>query len=76
MTFRERLADWISGGALTRSRESKKALIAGRELWVAMTFRYGVALQDIINMQTPGANATVRRMARRAQEALGQGASA
>ena len=69
MTFRERLADWISGGALTRSADIEKL---HDSLWEAMdeisAFRR--ALRDIAAMETPGANATVRRMAATAREAL------
>lgn len=55
MTWRERLADWISGGVLpdAKAEEDLRA-----------------ALRDIAAMETPGANATVKRMARRAREAL------
>ena len=77
MTFRERLADWISGGEIARrdvmidnlSRNLEKER-ESRFNWIYEASRYAYALQDIINMQTPGANATVRRMANRAREAL------
>lgn len=63
MTFRERLADWISGGRLTELEQ------AGWEAWGVAT-DYMQALEEIMDMETPGANATVRRMAQRAMEAL------
>ena len=67
MTFREKLADWISGGALTRERQStlKNAMFVAEIL-----MRNASALYKIAAMETPKANATVRRMARIAREAL------
>lgn len=77
MNKRERLADWISGGALTRARNERKEWQTGymdrlSDLDAANVYavRCGFALHDIIAMQTPGANATVRRMVRRAKEGL------
>ena len=64
MTFREKLADLISGGALTRAEAE------GAEAWLFACFYVGT-LEDIATMETPGANATVRRMAKTAREALG-----
>lgn len=84
MTFRDKLADWISGGALTRAREWSEyeaglarlaerranewsdmaALQAGR----AAVFRR--ILGTIAAEEKPTSNATVRRMARMAREAL------
>lgn len=58
MTFREKLADWISGGKLSECRKE--------------CIRLRVALAKIEQQQTPGANATVTRMARIAREALGE----
>jgi hypothetical protein len=76
MTLRERLADWISGGALTRAR------ISEHEEWEAAIFAEAQArnaslkayvLQERLNriaaMETPNANATVKRMAKIAREA-------
>jgi hypothetical protein len=70
MTFREQIADWISGGALTRLR-----FIEGgwqqRASWAMIeTARAESALARIAAMETPGANATVRRMAQEARDAL------
>lgn len=63
MTFREKLADWISGGALSRAREAEESG------WECESF-YWSQLHRIAAMETPGANATVRRMAKTAREAL------
>lgn len=81
MTWRERLADWISGGALTFHKdgwERSSALYedAISQLWDcrgdagAADDGLIAALRDIAAMETPNANATVKRMARRAREAL------
>lgn len=77
MTLRERTADWISGGALTRAKHD------AREGWaeaykhmvdadVAHERSYGLrdALNRIAACETPNANGTVRRMARIAREAM------
>lgn len=78
MTLREKLADWISGGALSRALEAE---VYWRDEWKdemgshAITGRYSMrrssALRRIAAMETHGANATVRRMAKTAREALG-----
>jgi hypothetical protein len=77
MTLRERLADWISGGALTRANERQNraadATFAQIDKTIAFmdrAFDAEGALRAIAAMETPGANATVRRMARTAREAL------
>ena len=81
MNWRERLADWITGGALTRARkETDTAMQRGcewRNAWSialgreqANAARNKSALARIAAMETPGANATVRRMAEAAREAL------
>lgn len=71
MTFREKLADWISGGEYSRYKSG--------EAWASEFIRaqhlsgvYKNALVRIIEQKTPGANATVTRMARIAREALGE----
>ena len=95
MNLRERIADWISGGALTRAKADNamwfeasaqlgaKFLLAGeahevelhqcQDLWFdACTDVDGLteALRSIIAQEKPTSNATVRRMARIAREAL------
>ena len=70
MTLRERIADWISGGAVTQSCDQ------AARAWEADTGQFLLfrrrerALRDIAAMETPNANATVKRMARTAREAL------
>jgi hypothetical protein len=63
MTLREKLADWISGGLLTYRADA----------YCEMQYKHDrlyEALRAIAAMETPSANATVRRMARTAQEAV------
>ena len=63
MTLRERLADWISGGALTRAREAE-------EKWFG---RYAQAINAVnaIDDATAGTDCVRCRMAHRtAREAL------
>ena len=73
MTLRERIADWISGGALTLARSD---CLWWRDYMVGVIYgpmvdeknRQIIDLQSrldrIAAQETPGANATVRRMAR------------
>ena len=63
MTLRERLADWISGGELSRLLMQNDQL--NEAYWAQ-----GGALHKIADCETTGANATVKRMARIAREAL------
>ena len=77
MTFRERLADWITGGALTRARLLGAEISAQRESWRDMAYMCAERLsgnrerfEAIAAMETPTANATVRRMAKVAREAM------
>lgn len=76
MTWRERLADWISGGALTRARNHCVIITAEGSAYVskgtiaADNAKLQQALRDIAAMETAGANGTVKRMARLAREAL------
>jgi len=84
MKFRYWLANFISGGELMRAQymEVANARLLGREEakvakcqreanegWATATLRM-IALQEIAAMPTPKANATVRRMAAVAREAL------
>jgi hypothetical protein len=77
MNLREKIADWISGGALTEAREREAVAdeICGNyrqraDMFEEYYFDYRRALSDIADMETPGANATVKRMAERAREGL------
>lgn len=77
MTFRERLADWISGGAMTVLAEEKdwhmqERLNAWAEAgeWADRAKVYFDALECIAAEEKPASNATVKRMARIAREAM------
>lgn len=77
MTFRERIADWISGGALTRERALCRfwANAYDREFrrhtgQIHSRSRLDHALHRIAAEEKPTSNATVKRMARIAREAL------
>lgn len=63
MNWRERLADWISGGELSRLMMQNDQL--NEAYWAQRD-----ALCAIAACETPAANATVKRMARLAREAL------
>lgn len=63
MRKRDRFADWISGGLIT-------AWYRDYCLALGKASSKRVALERIAAMETPNANATVRRMAKTAREAL------
>jgi hypothetical protein len=76
VTLRERIADWISGGALTWMKLDIELREENRVMWRDRSFdrnrmigKMAVALRAIADCETPSANATVRRMARIAREA-------
>ena len=70
MTLREKIADWLTRGNYSKSvrlvEEATDMALARHNMAVLR----GEALRKIIQMQTPSASATVRRMARTAREAL------
>lgn len=75
MTRRERFADWISGGALTKardelhiSREAHKGTCKKLADWARMAVNKQRALDDIIGMETANCASIGKRMAKRAQE--------
>jgi hypothetical protein len=70
MTLRERLADWISGGALTRAMDDAQWFDSKRRQWADFAIVRDDALHAIAAMETPKANATVKRMAKIAREAM------
>lgn len=70
MTFRERLADWISGGALSREMCRTNMFRDLFHKYGDISTKYSFALRQIAEQETPTANATVKRMARIAREAL------
>jgi hypothetical protein len=78
MNLRERLADWISGGALTRAvddgsfwEETWAKEHAAHTATIAKHAKLTWAINRIAAMETHKANATVKRMAKTAREALG-----
>lgn len=70
MTLRERIADWISGGALTCAARLAKAATDEMVKKHNMAVDRGEALLQIAAQETPTANSTVKRMARIAREAI------
>lgn len=70
MTFREKLADWISGGALSDARRQLFIVTASRDWHMKQSGSAIEALRAIAARETPSANATVKRMARIAREAI------
>lgn len=71
MNLRERIADLISGGALTWMKFDIELREENRVMWRDRSFdrnrtigKMAVALRAIADCETPNANATVRRMAR------------
>jgi len=77
MILRERLADWISGGALTDARLAEDVSANLAKIYYAdVTLLSGQgdtmrhAIQAALACETPGANATVRRMARILRKAV------
>jgi len=77
MTFREKLADWISGGAYRKARNLQSHAEADRKFYVNLAMmnaevakQWSAALRAIAAMETASANATVKRMAKTAREAL------
>ena len=70
MTFREKLADWISGGALTRAKKSASDWQDNAAILALRCHKAHDALDAIAAEEKPTSNATVKRMARMAREAL------
>lgn len=70
MTFREKLADWINGGALSEALksadESKDYLVA--EMFDAHQAR--TAIQKIHEYTAPQKSGTAKKVARMCEEAL------
>ena len=60
MTLRERIADWLTDGALTQGGYYKFRM----EWFAREVDEANARLDRIAAQETPGANATVRRMAR------------
>lgn len=71
MNWRMRLADWISGGELSHLYMRKNILVKSNQFWAGDSGIKEEALRTIAAMETPSANATVKRMAKAAREASG-----
>lgn len=65
MTFREKLADWISGGKLSESRSLFHKAARDR-------FNFRMALHEIVSRDTPKAAPAAKRAANIARKALGK----
>jgi hypothetical protein len=70
MSIRERIADFISGGALTDARQAHAQAHSRSEMWAAKAFTAQTALLQIIAADTPNGNGTVKRMVRMARKGL------
>lgn len=84
MNWRMKLANWISGGELSRSYKKYSVLESRHEYICALnrdhmlawadrrqrSAELSAAFREIAAMETDKANATVRRMAAKAREAL------
>lgn len=70
MTIREKLADWISGGALSKWESGYKMLSSDCANHMDRWLKKNHALKEIAAQETPSANETVKRMAKIAREAL------
>lgn len=85
MTVREKIADWITGGLLTNEREAasrwRREYLQAKADYVSscsqsdkgwhVAHKAFETLRQIAAQETPGANATVKRMARMAREGYG-----
>lgn len=79
MTLREKIANVILGGGLVVMYEQMKDAMRKANIERRRTDEARleldmsrIALRQIAEQETPGANATVRRMARMAREGLGK----
>jgi len=70
MTFREKLADWISGGKLTEHREREIAAHCMALEYLSRADGYRDALSHIVSISTPKMAHVGKRMAKVALEAL------
>jgi len=66
-SFRERIADWITGGKYSTARIAQ---IICEKRFAPRLWKAEDALNAIAAMETKNANATVRRMARTAREGV------
>lgn len=80
MSWRMKVANWISGGeierdskALIQSIKDVSSLMETTKVLYDQRREYSNALWDIAAQEKPTSNSTVKRMARIANEALGRG---
>lgn len=71
MSIRHKIADWIGGGRLTSYERDIDLLIGDLNAEMHRSEALSESLMSIADMETPKANATVRRMAKAAREASG-----
>jgi hypothetical protein len=70
MTFRERLADWISGGAVTMFHNNWRFEADDKLYWIELSAKRREALRQIAAMETPNCASIGKRMAKIAREAM------
>lgn len=70
MTIREKLADWISGGALSEVTKLYHEEVAENSKNCAKMMRYGFSLIDIECATASGKSGTAKKIHRMATEAL------
>ena len=70
MTLRDKLANWISGNKLSYLKKMEQVNGNRATRWKIECNKMEDALLEIANAETTGANATVKRMAKIAREAL------
>lgn len=70
MTLREKIADWITGGALSAWKDAYRDQDARIMGLLASNCRLRDRLCEIIAQDTPSANATVKRMVKIAKGGL------
>lgn len=49
MSWREKLADWISGGELTRARQAAEIAQRQRDQWETKTWQVLDKMEDMVN---------------------------
>lgn len=70
MTLRERIADWVSGGAVTMWYNNWAHEVDDKLYWIELASERRDALNEIAAMETPNCAPIGKRMAKRAREAL------
>lgn len=73
MTLFERIEDWLTGGNYSDLIRISRAATSEMVNQNSRANRFHEALQAIADQETPGANATVKRMAKIAKEGMKDG---